>query len=221
MKKLVMIAAVMLFTKLSIAQTEKGDQTVGFSIGINYNGSHQNIVDSYSNSNVANDSRQGSFSVAPSYSLFIARGLDLGISVSYSNYNLTENYSPDQYYSDLGLHQRDYAGSLFLRKYFLYDNKIGFRFGPYLSYAHEFAGTYYRPGNNTPDNTSTTEAYSGGFQLDFVYYPSKHLSFAAGLGNLSYQHDLFRGMPNTGTENNFNLAFVNNDLSIGVFYTFN
>ena len=43
-------------------------------------------------------------------------------------------------------------------------------------------------------NVDNLDIYSGGIQLDFVYYPTKKIGVAAGLGNLSYTHQKTAGL---------------------------
>src|ERR1700761_8407616 len=130
MKKLIIIITAILFSyQISKAQTEKGSQTLGISTSLNLHNESDVTMNQADNTTSLSKSKITGFSIGPDYSYFIADKLDLGASLSYSsmNYNNGANY-PNNYDT------KNYSGIIFLRKYFLYQNKLGFRAGPYVGY---------------------------------------------------------------------------------------
>jgi hypothetical protein len=218
MKQFMMItAAMLLMAGVSQAQTEKGDQVIGLSLGINTSNTNLTTVDVFSP-----DAKitQHSVTLMPSYSLFIANGLDLAIRASYSNYDYSDATMPsqNQNYSLQKQHSRSYSAGVFLRKYLLYDQKVGVRFGPYLEYGHSEISYDYFDVNGPANNNSKGPAYTGGAQVDLVYYPAKRVGLTAILGNVNYTYAKTEGNPQNSTSNQINVNLINNGLVIGVYY---
>jgi len=217
MKNLIILITVILFSyQITYAQTEKGSHTLGLGVGFSLHNENDFVIDQASNTTSLNKSKYTSFSIGPSYSYFIADKLDLGASLNYSsmNYNNGADYYPNKY------NTKNYSGTIFLRKYFLYQDKLGFRAGPYVSYQYNDQKYTYSPGSggNNSDNKSTD--YQGGFDLDLVYYPSKHIGIAATIANLEYDHfKVNQGSQGHQSGDNVNFYFVNN-LALSVFYAF-
>ncbi|MDN5288681.1 MAG: hypothetical protein JWR38_4955 [Mucilaginibacter sp.] len=213
-KKLLLIVLSIITIQAAKAQTEKGSQSLGLGFGVSTQSSNTSYYSNYTNSYGTNSKgKQTSYSITPSYSYFIADKLDIGTSLSYGGSNT--KYDP-ALNSQTKQTSRGFDASIFLRKYFLYDNKIGIRTGPYLNYEKaKQTITYTESLNNI---NSDIDNYGGGLSLDFVYYPSKNIGLAAGLANLGYLHQKSTGY-NQGSSNTFNLSLVNN-LSLSVFYAF-
>jgi len=115
---------------------------------------------------------------------------------------------------------------VFLRKYFLYANKIGFRVGPYLAYMNGDSKSTYDPANSIYSVESKNYNYMGGFNLALVYYPTKKMGVSANIANLEYDHAKGTASYQNGVDNdhsksnNVYFDFINSGLSISVFYTF-
>ncbi len=77
--------------------------------------------------------------------------------------------------------------------------------------------------NNSKD---VSHGINAGANLDLVYYPSTHLGVAATLANLEYNHYTDKNVYNynmavdNGKGNSFNANFINNGLTLSVFYVF-
>jgi len=131
-KKLLLVVLSCIALQTVKAQTEKGSQSLGLGFSVatsNTNTSYYNSVSGTYSTNAKG--KQTSFSVAPSYSYFIADKLDIGTSLSYGQ--STTKYNPDLSTATKST-SKGFTGSIFLRKYFLYNDKIGIRTGPYFNY---------------------------------------------------------------------------------------
>jgi hypothetical protein len=213
-KKLLLVAVSIITIQTAKAQTEKGSQNLGLGFNVSTTSSNASYFSSYTNSYGANiKGKQTWYSIAPSYSYFIADKLDIGTSLSYGSSNTKYDPALNTTTKETS---KGFNGSIFLRKYFLYDNKIGIRTGPYLSYGKTKQTSTYTDSQN--NYNSDIDSYGGGLSLDFVYYPAKNIGLAAGLANLGYAHQKSKGY-NEGSSNTFNLSMVNN-LSLSVFYAF-
>jgi hypothetical protein len=216
-KTILLIAAFVLAALISHAQTEKGSQTLGLNLGFTYNKSNGLYNNPNDNSSAPAGGKSTNFNVGPSYSYFVADKLDLGASISYGQNNITyANTQADP------AKQSSYAfiSSVYLRKYFMFGDKLGLRAGPYLGY--EKGGNKSTWGTNAiydEDNKQTE--YSAGARLEFVYYPSKNLGFAAYVASVDYTHTkLDNGNFGNSSNDNIDLSLINNGLSLSVFYTF-
>ena len=221
MKKLALFIAVLLFASLaSRAQTSKGDQTLGIDLGFSYSKSNQLDLDP-SSATVDNsgNGKTTSFNISPNYSYFIADNLDLGTSLNYTSYvNNANNTNPG--YENKNV-DRNYGASIFLRKYYMYQNKIGLRVGAYFSYSKQINKYDYPVPNTLSDYDSNQDNYSGGLNLALVYYPTKHLGLSASLANLSYTHSKANnGDQGNASENSVDFGYVNDGLDLSVFYVF-
>jgi hypothetical protein len=210
-KKLLLVLLSIITIQAAKAQTEKGSQNLGATFGVSTTSS--TIKDFNASTNSYGNDVKGkitSYTIMPSYSYFIADKLDIGIGLGYG-YNHSKSEPNDNYSNSTN---RNYFGIISLRKYFLFDNKIGIRTGPYLNYERT-KSSYAYTSNSGSYNRDT---YGGGLSMDFVYYPAKKIGIAAGLANLGYSHQKNTGS-SVGTTNTFNLTFVDN-LALSVYYVF-
>jgi long-subunit fatty acid transport protein len=206
-KKLLLAFVSIIAIQTAKAQTEKGSQMLGASFGFSTSSSDTKAFNTFTNAyDQSVHGKTKSYNIAPSYSYFIADKLDLGVSVGFGG--------SSQKISDIqNQKSQGFNSSIYLRKYFLYDNKIGIRTGPYLSYESTTQEYSYNPVIKNHN-----DVYGGGIGLDFIYFPVKRLGLAARLGSANYFHQ--KSDDNTqGTYNSFNLAFVNS-LSLSVNYVF-
>jgi hypothetical protein len=202
-KKLLLAFVSIIAIQTAKAQTEKGSQMLGVSFGVNTSSSDTKYLDYNTNAFTNVHGKQTNYSIAPTYSYFVADKLDLGASVGYgkSKQDYGSIYNPSSIKSDA------FTAGIYLRKYFLYENKIGVRTGPMFNYQHGKQNQYY---SNNPESNSeaSSNTYSGGVGLDFVYFPVKRLGLTAVLGGLSYAHQDTKGT-NPSTSNSFDASFAN------------
>jgi hypothetical protein len=226
-KFLIAIAALLFSYQFSNAQTEKGNQTLGVNLGFNYTKSSDNSFNSYNSTSTFSNIKVTNFTIGPNYSYFIADKLDIGAALSYSSYtqkNNTDNTDPTVGSLNKQL-DKNYGGTLFIRKYFMYANKIGIRTGPYIGYFRNTQQSFYTANiSATNDSHQYSNNYQAGADVDLVYYPSKHLGVSLAIANLNYQHNTgnnaygSNGDHNSGNSVNFN--FINNGLNLSLFYNF-
>jgi len=202
----------------SYAQTEKGNQTLGLNMGFSYNKSNGVSINPYDNSSTDVNSKTTGFNIGPSYSYFIADKLELGASLSYDRDNYNYPNTPGNGEEQL---RYDYGGTIYLRKYFMFQNKIGLSAGPYAGYFRGINKLTYEGANSIYSNDSKTDNFEGGLNLGLVYYPTKHLGFSASLATIGYDHNKTDdGTQGHSDGNSFNASFVNNGLSFSIFYVF-
>lgn len=220
MKKLMLLIAAFVFVyQASQAQTEKGTQTLGVNLGLNYSKINQNIINPFDQSTSVDNSKTTSFNFGPAYSYFIADKLDLGASLEYQS--TITNSNPNTYNDISKQVNRYYGASIFLRKYFMYNDKLGLRAGPYINYEKVTTKYNYTGTNATADFNGNQDIVDGGLGLELVYYPTKHLGVSAAIAKLSYEHDkINNGDQGNGSANYVNFDFVNNNLTFSVFYAF-
>lgn len=202
------------------AQTEKGNQNLGLSFGVNTN----TETDTYTNpgtNSIVSTTKFTNYSVSPTYSIFVANKLDLGLSVGVTGSTLNYSYSPTAYTPTKTTYLA-YSGSLFLRKYLMFGDKIGMRAGPYFIYQRSTQTNDYPAGstfNSAADNKIS--AYTEGINADLVFYPTKKIGLAVNLLNINYTHNAANTAQNTGEDNvntnSFNANFINNSLTLSVF----
>jgi hypothetical protein len=167
-KNLIAVAALAFTIQFAHAQTEKGNQTLGLNLGYTYSKATEIPVDPASNGGISiQSSKTTTFNIGPSYSYFIANNLDLGVSLFYNNSTqATSQISPRATLSNT-----NYGGSVFLRKYVLYNNKIGFRTGGSVGYSYNRNKTDYQ-GNFSTNNTNYKgNVFTGGYCLIWFITP--------------------------------------------------
>nr|WP_067057534.1 hypothetical protein [Mucilaginibacter sp. L294] len=204
-KKLLLAFVSIIAIQSAKAQTEKGSQMLGASFGVSTSSSDSKYLDYNNNTYGPNvHGKTTSYSIAPNYSYFVADKLDVGVSVGYSY--LKNDYDDSNFAPQ---HQRDnsFNAGIYLRKYFLYDNKIGIRTGPLFNYQ---TSKTIQSNEVTPqyDSQRKTNSYTGGIGLDFVYFPIKRIGLTAALGGINYSHQEVKGT-NPASYNNFNASFAN------------
>ena len=200
------------------AQNQKGNQTLGIGLGFsaatgsyNYQSNNPAILD------ITASQSTGSFSANPNYSYFIANNLDLGVSIGFGSG--TSNFDDNSANAHFKQIDKNYSGSLYMRKYILYKNKIGIRTGPYFSYQY-FDSSYVDKSNNGSSSSNTGNNYHAGLIADFVYYPASKIGLAVNIGNLSYNYGKANGPQQSSSSNGVNLQFLNNNLMLTAFYVF-
>ncbi|MDB5087400.1 MAG: hypothetical protein JWR09_1394 [Mucilaginibacter sp.] len=223
MKKfLILIAAFLCINQFSNAQTEKGNQTLGFNVGLQYTRNSDNLFDNTGMANSTSNFKNTNLTLGPLYSYFIADKIDLGASFMLNSYNTSTTY-PNVSGANKS-HNNSYNALVYLRKYFLYANKIGVRTGPYAGYLWANQGYQYPADQASNNYSSTGHAYQLGAKLEAVYFPSKHFGVSALLANLDFQHGNNKSVNNTNIDktnsNSVDFSFINNGLGLSLFYVF-
>lgn len=215
-KSIFLIAVFLLAAVVSQAQTEKGTQTLGLNAYFEYSKTNVVNINPYDNSVNSQNNKSTGFNIGPVYSYFIADKLDIGGSLSYGKSDYTYSLNPGDLQKQSNY---SYGGTIYLRKYFMYNDKLGLRAGPYLGYARSDSKSTNSGTSSIYNEDTKTDNYNAGALLDLVYYPSKRLGFSANLVNLGYNHyKADSGTQGHSSGDNVNLNFVNNGLSLSVFY---
>ena len=216
-KFLILIAAFVLTIQFSNAQTTAGTQNLGFYVSyLSTKTNNLSIDPGYPTVTYVN--RAADLSVGPSYSYFIVNNLDIGGILSYSSY--TNSNSGGNSVSPENESNKEWGATAFIRKYFLYQNKIGFRTGLYVGYDRETLSYIYPPGQSAYNQNTNTNNYSAGLRLDIVYFPLKHLGIAATLASIGYDNFQSNNVTQGETSgNSFNANFTNG-LALSMVYIF-
>lgn len=212
MKKLLVVMLLCgVAIQASYAQTEKGTQNLGLSFGVST--STTKYPTGYPDNVVYSETKNNTYAIAPLYSYFVADKLDISIEAGLSLTNL------DNSNFDVVQKQRltSLSGTIQLRKYFLFNDKIGVRTGPTFTYQRGKRSFETTPDYEQPSVNSDT--YTGGLRLDFVYYPFKKLGVASTISNVNYSYSKSRQDQYKTTSKAFNANFVNS-LNLSFFYIF-
>lgn len=209
MKKLTLLLLAALSGLTASAQTEKGSQMIGGSFSLNHTKSEPVNTAAAEASN-----KQNAFSIGPSYTYFLANNLGLTASLGYSHSH------SDQYAGNASSETTNNGvfASLALNKYFLFEDKIGVRTGPFASYNTQKArvsSTYDYNGGDFD-----FKGYSAGLNLEFVYFPVKRIGLVASLGSLAYSRTEFERSTGDSKQTDLSLNFLNNAPSFSFYYVF-
>lgn len=216
-KFLIAIAAFLLTIQFSNAQTAAGTQNLGLNLSYYSSKTNEFPVGSVNYPEVPYQNKNYLFSGGPDYSYFIASNLDIGASASYSS--STSTNSSDEYDMPVRMFNSEWSATVYLRKYFLIDNKFGIRTGPYISIGGQDFKTSYGPDVNNEFDNSPGHNVSAGIRLDLVYYATKRMGITAALADLSYQHYTTSGNIQPDNGNGLNLGFTSG-LELSAFYIF-
>lgn len=212
MKKiLLLLPAFLLFFQISKAQTEKGSQTLGVNLSFGYNKQSNPYLSSNNNTFSNSNLKRVTYTIGPAYSYFIADKLDVGGTLFYSNSRNDDgaDNSTERFHS--------YGALITLRKYWMINQYLGFRAGPQLIYQRSVQNT----NGGIYSQDGTTNSYSAGANLGFVYYPVKRFGLSATLANLNYNHtNTLYASGLHGKTDNVNFSWISNNLGISAFYVF-
>jgi hypothetical protein len=223
MNKFFYLSLILLTTSVAIqAQTQKGSQLLGGSLSFaaGKGNTTEYGMGAGSITEVINN-KMHSFSIGPSYSYFIANNLDLGGALAY--YTIKETSTLPTIASEAEK-QQGFNYTAYLRKYVLFENKIGFRVGPFISYQYSKSSDDF--GNSVVGVEEVkNKLFNAGIGFDFVYFPMRRLGLAANLGTLGYEHITYTRSDNNQLslqeENHaFGLNLANSNLALSVFYSF-
>jgi hypothetical protein len=219
-----LFAASLFIYGASNAQTEKGTHTLGLNFGFSVTNANDFTIYPSNNSSSSLTSKTTTFNIGPNFSYFIADNVDIGAALSYSSSNTsntTESFATTNDNYALTAFSNNYGGTIFIRRYYLYGGKIGFRTGGYLGFSGGTGKNTYPNANQLFNFNGSTNYYSVGGNVDLVFYPSKRLGIAATLANLEYYHyttDNTTQGHDSGDSFGFN--FINSGLSVSVFFVF-
>jgi hypothetical protein len=217
-KPLALIAAILFAYQISNAQTQKGVQTLGFSLSYSHSANNSNSINLYDGKLVTQDYQYTSAAISPNYSYFIADGVELGGGLSYSHNTQNSSNLYNGSVSLTGQTTDRYSGLAYLRKYVLFTDKFGFRTGPFASYDHGIIKYNSTPPAAANDN-HTSNGYTAGADFDLVYYPSKKMGIAAKMASVRYAYSKSSGEGGyEGKDENFGFNFINNGLTLALFY---
>ncbi|RFZ84610.1 hypothetical protein DYU05_03070 [Mucilaginibacter terrenus] len=217
-KTLFTVIAFILFTGCAFAQTDKGNSTLGINLQFYRATTNNNIFDQASGTMYTQDQKNTNFYIGPNFSTFLSNNLDLGVGLQYG---LTKiNNVGTAYYTQKQTNY-NYGASIYLRKYVMYESKIGIRTGPYFTYNRNSSTVTNLSGGSGMETKTTGNSYTGGLNLDLLFYPTKKLGVALMLANLNYQHyNADSGVAGNSDGDGVNFNFINNGLGVSVFYTF-
>lgn len=204
MKKI--ISGILLLISVTItvkAQTAKGTRYVGGTMGLTYH----KVRGSYEP-----DTKKLSFSLAPQYSRFFADEWEAGghLGYIYRKYEYTANS-----YSDLrhDFNSNGFSSGIFLRKYLMLSEKVGFRTGPYADYSYSWVDY----GDGEDENNFVTD-FAAGIDLGIVFFPMKSLGLSARLAQISYSYNNDKSSRDDYFRNKTFDAGLTSQLSLSVFY---
>jgi len=218
MKRLsISIIASLFIFQAAIAQNQKSDQTLGLGLDFSANSANFNYFGSSGYGINYTRSSAAGFSTNLNYGYFLATNLDIGASAGFGSG--ATNYTDHPSNAITKESDKNYFSSVYVRKYFLFNNKIGIRTGPYVAYQYFSTKYSYIPDTNPANNISGSN-YHAGIIADFVYYPSKKIGLAVNLGSLSYNYGKLNYTQQSENVNGVNLAFLNNSLMLSAYYVF-
>jgi hypothetical protein len=218
-KTLILILCIIIGALNLQAQTQKGNQLLGGNVSFGTSkgtSDYSYLAPGYSSS--ANSTVKAySFFIGPNYSYFIADNLDLGISGGFGTSKTTNTYSYYNNYTGLTeISNRSYSAAAYLRKHFLYKQKLGVRTGPYALYQYNnYKYAYLNDQINNGNQTGHT--INSGLGLDLVYFPGRRLGIASSLGSLAYTHNDTKGYSTHDKSDVVSLSLTS-ALNLSVFY---
>lgn len=217
-KSLILILAAVCSAVSLKAQTQKGSQLLGGSFSFSAGSSN---TDNYPNGPydppADSHSRTTSLAIGPAYSYFIADKLDIGAAAIYQYGKQKNTFFNTNYTTPQDVKTEAISTSLYLRKYFLYKDKFGFRAGPSVSYIYSNSTTINQ--QTIYNNYLEQRMFQGGLNLDLVYFPARRLGLASYLGTLAYTHSRSRGNSYTTDSSGFNANLVSS-VNLSIFYSF-
>jgi len=216
-KFLILIAAFLLTIQFSNAQTTAGTQNLGFNLGY-YSTKANNLFVNPGYSTETYVNRTTDFNIGPSYAWFVADNLDIGGIFFYASF--TDSNSGGYTGGFINETNKQWGATAFIRKYFLYQNKIGFRTGLYVGYDREALNTTNVPSQSVYNQNTSTNNYSTALRFDIVYYPLKHFGIAAILANVSYNSYRSNNVTEGATSGNSINANFTNGLALSMVYIF-
>ncbi len=204
MKKIVSGILLLLSVTITLrAQTAKGTRYIGGAMGLMYN----KVRGSYEP-----DTKNLFFSLAPQYSRFFADEWEAGgyLGYIYRKYEYESNS-----YSDLrdDFNSNGFSSGIFLRKYLMLSEKVGFRTGPYADFSYSWVD--YGDGQDENNYVKDVEA---GIDLGIVFFPVKNLGLSANLAQISYSYNNNKSSRDHYFRNKTFDAGLTSQLNLSVFY---
>lgn len=215
-KNLIAILALAFACHHANAQTEKGKQTLGLSASYNYN---ENSDVNFSQRS-AQRTRYDGFSIGPTYGYFIANNWELAINPFYNS--VKQSYSDNTQQNNYK--QRAYGAAVSINRYFLYQNKFGFKTSGSVGYAHNTNNSHYLYFGNNFSDTNTTgsgNSYEANLLLSLVYFPMPKLGVTLSIAGIDYVHNKTTLSDGTVSKTDVvQTSFTDNNLGLSLFYVF-
>jgi len=218
-KKHILLLAAVFGTLALKAQTNKGDQYLGGSssfLAVNQTTDYSQSP--YYPISYTQKTQSHLLRVGPVYGFFIANNLDVGINLGYAHEKTDYTYSANSY-SNTQYLGNIYYGGLYVRKYFLYDNKIGFRTGLYGEYEQIKSVSKSADANSAPDQFENYHLQNAGLTFDIVYFPFRRFGLTTTIGGLGYTHIDDQQNYIHDKQNNFGW-YLTSSLNVSFFYCF-
>jgi opacity protein-like surface antigen len=201
------------------SQTNKGSIMLGGSVG--YNSSTNKTTNSVSSSSDRSNSYR-TVSFNPSIGYFIMNNFVVGLNIDLNQNRTVYDYrqsSPPiakQTYTD-----KSTGLGLFATKYFMLNTTFGF-------YAGINAGTGQSKKKQTTTNMSGSETSTDSkgssmyarINAGVTYFPAKHISLQAGIGNIGWNSSTTDDNNNKYTYSGFNAGISAITLQFGLYYFF-
>ena len=223
MKKLILILLFATGVSLNTsAQVQKGAMLIGGSVGFSHSNNEDDIVE-YDQITGTRNTKTNTFSIIPSFGIFVANSLELGVGAGY-NFSKYENSSTDNsYYSLQETKDRKFIVNPYLSKYFKIAEK--FYITGTLNMGVGF-GKKQRVYNIS--NQEKTKDYND-FFLDFNitpgirYFINKNWALSGNIGQIYYnwsksvQETDMEDNPKE-TNSNFGISMALNTFNVGIQY---
>ena len=220
MKKLTLLLLAALCSLTASAQTEKGRQWIGGSFSLSHNKAEESSSPEFSV--IGAMRKQNSYQIGPSYTYFVADKLSILANVGYTHSHLDQTYynNPTLQINNSTSESKTngYFASLGINKFFLYEDKVGIKTGPYAQYNLTKSTISQSDSSNNLEFEST--GFTAGIGLDFVYFPVKKIGLVASLGSLAFSHIKSEGATNTNKQTDFGLNFFSSAQTFSIVYIF-
>lgn len=218
-KKHILLLAVVFGTLALKAQTNKGDQYLGGSssfLAVNQTTDYSQSP--YYPISYTQKTKVHLIRVGPVYGFFIANNLDVGVNLGYAHEKADYTYSANSY-SNTQYQGNIYYGGLYVRKYFLYNNKIGFRTGLYGEYEQVKSVSKSDDASSEPGQFENYHVQNAGLIFDVVYFPFRRFGLTTTIGGLGYTHIDDQQNYMHDKQNNFGWNLTSS-LNVSFFYCF-
>lgn len=198
------------------AQIEKGTMSIGTALDGNYDRG----VNNYQFNNVT--SYNWGFKLTPTFEYFVKNNLSVGVGVGYGiqqNIRYTDPITELQYPSTIQNTIENYSVSLFVRKFWTVNKKLGVYFQPKLSSFYNETTNKNKVDNPAfPENLRTAYSYSNNWNHNLNLNAGVHYFFSP---KWSLKAETLVSQANiTKSTQTFRLFYTNINLTFGINYFF-
>jgi hypothetical protein len=214
MKKLTFLLLAAFSGLTASAQTEKGSQWIGGTISARHDKTsfrYNDPAQQPSNNNTKNNMLR----IGPSYNYFLANNLGLAVELGYENTH-QDSFAPGR---SGEIDSKSYYASLDLKKYLLYENKIGVAVGPYAIYSRGKQHSENNEATFSYNDKATSNGLTAGLGVNFVYFPVKKVALTAGIGSLRYYRYKLNGDRMNAESESFDFDIMSST-TFSIFYVF-